>query len=135
MLGDPNLPDTNRTLVTVAIPTPVVSIEQGSRHACAVDENGQGWCWGSNSTGQLGVGDRDSRTAPVNPAGGITWASIAAGETTSCGINTAGALYCWGGPYYPDTPTLLQDADETWLEVDPDAVSYTHLTLPTICSV
>ena len=43
------------------------------------------------------------------------------------------------GPRKPsvfDVPDLsMASPDASLMDIDPDAVSYTHLTLPTICSV
>ena len=36
---------------------PFTSISGGGSHACAIDTNGGGWCWGRNYEGQLGSGD------------------------------------------------------------------------------
>jgi alpha-tubulin suppressor-like RCC1 family protein len=32
----------------------------------------------------------------VPVVGGLTFATIAAGQNTTCGLTTAGAAYCWG---------------------------------------
>jgi len=34
-----------------------VTISGGSTYACAIDTNGGGWCWGSNSLGRVGAGE------------------------------------------------------------------------------
>ncbi len=39
-------------------------------------------------------------TAPCEPAGGRTWRDVSAGEYNSCGVDAAGAAFCWGeNPY------------------------------------
>jgi alpha-tubulin suppressor-like RCC1 family protein len=37
-----------------------VTLSAGASHACAIDPNGGGWCWGGNSVGQVGAGDVNS---------------------------------------------------------------------------
>jgi len=61
-----------------------------------VTVEGIGACWGNNNWGQLGDSTRTAHTAVAPVAGGITWATLAAGGRHSCGLSTAGAAYCWG---------------------------------------
>ncbi|MET3961957.1 alpha-tubulin suppressor-like RCC1 family protein [Marmoricola sp. OAE513] len=65
-------------------------------HACGL-RGDDAYCWGSNKKGMLGNGVANgSETAPVAVAGGRDWQSISAGWTHTCGVTTAGELYCWG---------------------------------------
>jgi len=41
------------------------TISGGSFHACAIDTNGGGWCWGRNFEGQVGAGEY--QTAATEP--------------------------------------------------------------------
>ena len=69
-------------------------------HTCAVTSVGQVYCWGNNSSGQLGIGTADQAAHPV-PApvtGGVVFASLSAGlGSHTCGLTSAGGAYCWGG--------------------------------------
>jgi alpha-tubulin suppressor-like RCC1 family protein len=78
------------------------SLSAGTTHACGITTDGVAYCWGSDSAGQLGngaaTGDQ-SRPRPVNLVGlpaDIRWASLGGGGTHTCGLTTAGKLYCWG---------------------------------------
>lgn len=80
-----------------------VTITAGPFHTCGIRTDGVAFCWGSNEYGQLGT------TAPIPDecgfactktqmpvAGGLRFAQISAGETTTCGVTVDQALYCWG---------------------------------------
>jgi alpha-tubulin suppressor-like RCC1 family protein len=65
-------------------------------HSCALTGNGDAYCWGRNSYGQLGDATTLDRTTPVKVAGGLTFATIQANGAHTCGTTTSGATYCWG---------------------------------------
>jgi alpha-tubulin suppressor-like RCC1 family protein len=66
-------------------------------HTCAIATSGLAYCWGSNRSGQLGTGIvGDSSASPVAVSGGLTFSKLSAGSRHTCGITTAGAIYCWG---------------------------------------
>lgn len=44
--------------------TPVAEVSVGGSFGAAVDRDGTAYTWGSNASGELGVGDFDSRTVP-----------------------------------------------------------------------
>ncbi|HET7450513.1 MAG TPA: Ig-like domain-containing protein [Gaiellaceae bacterium] len=64
---------------------------------CGTTAAGDGYCWGMNDIGQLGVGttDTDVHLDPTPIAGGHRWKRIVAG-VGFCGITTENKLYCWG---------------------------------------
>ncbi|MBK8012196.1 MAG: hypothetical protein IPK13_12680 [Deltaproteobacteria bacterium] len=43
--------------VGVALTHPVTRISAGRNHACVVDDQREIYCWGSNLTGGLGIGE------------------------------------------------------------------------------
>lgn len=74
----------------------MVAVAAGVTHACGLDESGQGWCWGSNESGQLGDGSRSAHAGrPVEGFG--RFARVAAGLSHSCALDGEGQAYCWGG--------------------------------------
>ena len=92
---------------TINVPAPVVAnpdiatdVAAGGQHTCAV-ANGNVWCWGDNSSGQLGDGTTVKRITPVyvrtadgHPLAQVT--KIVAGDSHTCAlVNTA--VWCWGG--------------------------------------
>jgi alpha-tubulin suppressor-like RCC1 family protein len=69
----------------------------GWEFTCAVIPNqpNPGFCWGSNTRGQLGInatGDRGTPTAISTPP----LAQISAGREHACGLTAEGVGYCWG---------------------------------------
>ncbi len=45
--------------------SPIVDLSVGACFGIAIDSKGNAWTWGSNTSGELGTGDFESRTAPV----------------------------------------------------------------------
>lgn len=76
----------------------VRSLAAGVNHACALRSNGEAWCWGDNSYGQLGVGAGPDQLAPVraNAAYSNALRQIVAGEGFTCGAHVDGNIDCWG---------------------------------------
>jgi alpha-tubulin suppressor-like RCC1 family protein/uncharacterized protein YjdB len=86
------------TPVAVAAPFGLIfkQLSVGSQHACAITIEGRAYCWGPNSSGQLGTGNTTWAQTPVAAATNLTFASISAGTDYTCGLTTAGAAWCWG---------------------------------------
>jgi alpha-tubulin suppressor-like RCC1 family protein len=77
------------------------SIAAGGAHACSLTTSGTAYCWGLGNFGQLGNSATASSSVPVAvsaPTGGstLTFSSIVAGDSHSCGLTTTGTAYCWG---------------------------------------
>jgi len=78
----------------------IVSVATGAAYTCVVDSEGKVYCWGYNSMGQLGTGDRVNSAVPVavNMSGvlsGKTVTAISAGNYHACAL-AGGQVYCWG---------------------------------------
>ena len=74
------------------------ALTAGGRQTCGVDDAGVAWCWGRNAEGQIGDGDdgKGNKYVPVVVAGGHSFTSLTAGGWHTCGIDSAGAGWCWG---------------------------------------
>jgi alpha-tubulin suppressor-like RCC1 family protein len=83
------------TAVYTTVSGPLASIDAGTFYTCAIAETGRLWCWGGNTNGQLGLGDRSPRYVPT-AVGVATWRQIALGDSHTCGIQNDSTLWCWG---------------------------------------
>jgi alpha-tubulin suppressor-like RCC1 family protein len=73
------------------------SIAGGGSHTCAITLDARGYCWGNDFQGQVGDGHPLAyRTTPVAIAGTHAFASISAGSSHSCAIDTGGVTWCFG---------------------------------------
>jgi alpha-tubulin suppressor-like RCC1 family protein len=67
-------------------------------HSCGLTSGGQAYCWGLNSSSQLGDSTTTNRTTPVavQQPGGLTFAALTTGSSDTCGLDGSGQAYCWG---------------------------------------
>lgn len=101
------------TYFTFSVPvlTPIFAwkeVSPGRDSDCGVLTDGQVYCWGENTAGQLGAGEVDnfgyiqpaSSTVPlkVQVTSGIEEVSV--GGAFACGLTTTGQAYCWGTNHY-----------------------------------
>ena len=99
----PSPPILTATPSSSALPTPsaaaltFASVSAGGEHTCGVTTSGAAYCWGYGQFGALGDGSATiDQTTPVAVSGGLTFASVSAGGSHTCGVTTSGAAYCWG---------------------------------------
>jgi len=83
--------------VEVAAPALLESLSLGSMHSCGVTQEGEGYCWGWNTHGQVGDGTTDSTSQPVPVTELGTVLELAAGAFHTCALTEAQAVWCWGG--------------------------------------
>jgi alpha-tubulin suppressor-like RCC1 family protein len=108
----------NGTMTNSASPVNVsgglnfLSVSAGAMHACGPvlgTSNGlastYAYCWGDNSSGQLGNGTMADSATPIVVAGGLNFAMVSAGGHHTCAVyagnppsipTASGAVYCWG---------------------------------------
>ena len=77
--------------------TSPLAVGAGVAHTCALDTDGL-FCWGANSSGQLGLGvNSPAALRPTLVEGLTAIQQLAVGATHSCAALTAdGTVYCWG---------------------------------------
>ncbi len=88
------------TAVQVAVISNALEVSAGGAHTCAVLKDNTVWCWGSNASGQLGIGllpNAPPVAAPLQAVTGITTATnVSAGEAHTCAVKTDNTVWCWG---------------------------------------
>ncbi|MBN2361778.1 MAG: hypothetical protein JXR83_20165 [Deltaproteobacteria bacterium] len=82
------------------------SVVVGIAHACALLQDGQVKCWGNNNSGQLGIGDTDSRGDDPGEMGELLPSvslstthyatALAAGAFHNCALLDDQTVKCWG---------------------------------------
>ncbi len=108
-------------LARVFLPGSVVSpggIDGGDDSICGIISAGQLFCWGLNNVGQLGaetdstcypgvelteaiddtvaVTNKPCALSPLRVARDLDFATVSAGDSTTCGLTFEGKAYCWG---------------------------------------
>jgi alpha-tubulin suppressor-like RCC1 family protein len=83
-----------------------VAVAAGSFHTCAILDNGQVKCWGSNDKGQLGagntliygdnIGEMGNGLPNIDLGPGETAKAITAGFDSTCVLLNSGRVKCWG---------------------------------------
>jgi alpha-tubulin suppressor-like RCC1 family protein len=71
------------------------SVAAGALHTCAVSTTGLLYCWGSNTSGQAGLGAAAGANVPTQVTGSA-YAQVVAGERHTCGRRSGGDVRCWG---------------------------------------
>lgn len=89
---------------------PAKEVAVGSSHVCALTLAGEVYCWGSNTSGELGIGKlpypgHDPREEAKNPhehpkpqrvVGLSNGIDLMVSGGTSCVLDANGAIHCWG---------------------------------------
>ena len=97
----------------------LTSVSAGAFHSCGVTKKGDGYCWGVNTSSQLGDGTTTDRHAPVLVDGNHKFEVISAGNRHSCGVIADGSAYCWG----PNDAGQLGDGSSSSTKSTPVLVS------------
>jgi alpha-tubulin suppressor-like RCC1 family protein len=105
-LGDGTVGGSSELPVQVQLPAAVTQAAQGGNdhrdgQTLVLLSNGSVYAWGANSVGQLGTGNRVSKSSPVRifPPAGVTYEALASGGNSSYAVSTTGHVYAWGGNY------------------------------------
>jgi alpha-tubulin suppressor-like RCC1 family protein len=110
-----------------------MAVSGGQGHTCAVQSPGTMWCWGRNTSAELGLGPGQPiqiRT-PTQVGTFDDWTSVDLGQDNACGLRRDGSLWCWGAggsgelaapPGTFQSPTQV-GTDQDWLSVSTDIFS------------
>ena len=75
----------------------VKAVAAGGFHAVALKSDGSLFSWGSNASGELGIGSTDLSLTPVVVNNFTSAVAIAAGKLHSHAVRPGGAIWAWGG--------------------------------------
>ncbi len=104
-----------------------LSISYGGQHGCAIKKDGSLWCWGNNSGGVLGNGDRlnaiQHSPIRVSQQSIHNFTQVSAGRNHTCGVTADGSGWCWGN----DAQQELGNGASTATTYIPGLVSGGHL--------
>jgi alpha-tubulin suppressor-like RCC1 family protein len=92
----PVSPDGTQVKAISSAPFHVKDLTVGALHACAVTGDGDIYCWGNNSFGELGDSTFIDHWAPVRLAGSWNFKGLSSGGGGNCALDPAGKAYCWG---------------------------------------
>lgn len=102
-------------------------------HTCGITDKGLLFCWGSNATGQLGLGQgaaSQSLTTAIVPAPAaepyVQWALVAASPSNTCAVSSSTNVYCWGSAELGMNGN--QDLSATQWQVGPSIVAIAGVT-------
>ncbi|AKU92059.1 Ig-like domain-containing protein [Vulgatibacter incomptus] len=80
------------------------AVYAGGSHSCALTDEGEAWCWGSNASGQLGTGGTPSTAVrpvkvmtPDSLQDPLLFDQLTLGAEHTCGIRKGSfSAFCWG---------------------------------------
>jgi hypothetical protein len=75
---------------------PFVALAGAHGVLCGLDAEGQAWCRGANSHGQLGDGTTIARTAFAPVVGTQRFRELVAGDRSTCALDLDHHVWCWG---------------------------------------
>jgi alpha-tubulin suppressor-like RCC1 family protein len=76
--------------------TPAAAISTFYSHACALLRDGTIQCWGTNTDGELGVGNNTDSDVPSTVVGITGATGVSVGHNVTCAALTDGTARCWG---------------------------------------
>jgi|694.fasta_scaffold00059_193 hypothetical protein len=96
-LGDNTVTHRSSPVQTIAGGTDWKQIASGGNHTAAIKTDGTLWCWGANTSGQLGDNTITNRSSPVQTVTfAKNWKQVVCSGNHTAAIKTDGTLWAWG---------------------------------------
>lgn len=73
-----------------------LKVSTGGAHTLGIGADNSLWSWGRSQSGQLGLGDLNSKNIPTKIGFDQDWIKISAGNAHSLAIKSNGTLWVWG---------------------------------------
>lgn len=73
-----------------------VKIASGEQHTIAIADDGTLWGWGSNTSGELGLGNTTNVSTPTQIGTDNNWVDISCGAYHSMALKSNNTFYTWG---------------------------------------
>src|SRR5262249_52958814 len=83
----------------------IVDVATGVGHSLALRSDGTVWAWGANGEGELGNGNRDFSSSPVQVLNLSNVTAVAAGYIHSLALKSDGTVWVWGDNYWSELGT------------------------------
>ena len=98
-----------------------LQVTTGAYFTCALTNTKRIFCWGNNSSGQLGDSTFSNRATPGPIKSDETFESVSASGSAVCALSTGGKIYCWGDSaggylgngYVPNTTVSANERSQT----------------------
>lgn len=110
---------------------PWKSVSCGTNHMAAITTNGTLWSWGYNFDGQLGHGERISKSSPVQVGTGVTgpWSLVSCGRDITTAIRENQTLWNWGDGWLlvgslSSRSSPVQIGTQSWSSVKSGAIGH-----------
>jgi alpha-tubulin suppressor-like RCC1 family protein len=92
----------------------------GPGHVLAIKSDGTLWAWGGNHKGQLGTGNTEKSSKPLQIGTDTKWKAVSAGGNFSLGLKSDGTIWAWGQNYYGELGIGTNDDSLTPIQVGTD---------------
>jgi len=81
---------------TTRVPISWKQVAAGSSFNAVIKNDNSLWVWGSNGSGQLGLGNYNTYYSPTRLGAETNWKSVSAGNEFSAAVKYDGSLWVWG---------------------------------------
>ncbi len=92
-------------------------VTSGGGDSCALMPDQSVWCWGQNTTGELGNLTTNYSTVPMQVAGIPPAIDVAAGHDHTCAIATTNVIWCWGSDSFGELGNGTTSVDSAPVQV------------------